>query len=278
MDFNDSRNIYIATTASSAVSFIVCSIIIYLYLSRPKLRNFSFKMICNLVFYDILHCVAFFIPSYETDKEDSLCKCQSLLINISSMLCNVWAFIIGLHLYLRTSGRDTEGFMKWYVISNWVVSLGLGMAPLIGGNYGNNFGWCWVKPESFIYEFILSFIPIWGAIIANCFFYVHILKKAKKAIGNIEENKNLLKFFNKLKYYPLVSLACYCPATINRVLVYFYDPNFYFVMFGGVASCCQGLLNCIVYGLNTRIKEFLIAEPDDTVLSSPYYHFSKETS
>jgi Slime mold cyclic AMP receptor len=277
MNLEEFRSIYIGTSICSGISFITSCIIIYLYLANPSLRTFSFKMICNLVSYDILHCIAFSIPTYGLSPNDFLCKSQSILINISSMLCTVWAFIIGLHLYLSTLGRKTEGFMKRYLISTWTISLSFGLAPSIGGSYGNNFGWCWVESKSLIYEYILFYIPLWLVITANCYFYIQIISKTKKSIQNIEDSKDIRDSLSKLKYYPLVSLCCYIPITINRILENFYDPNFYFTILGIMSVCSQGLLNSIVYGLNRRTKRALIGKSSmvkDTIsnLSESFYN------
>jgi Slime mold cyclic AMP receptor len=264
MDFEESRRIYIGIAISSGISIMCCSFVIFLYLSKPELRSFSFKMICFLLSNDILDCIGMLIPTYGSSTNATECKTQAILGTITMMLCSFWPFIIGLHLFLSMSGRKTEGFMKWYLISVWTLSLGLGLLPLIEGQYGNNFGWCWVKQKSFIYEFILSYIPVWIAIIGNFYFYINIIVKTNKTIQNIQDNEELKESINKLKLYPLVSLFCYTPVTLNRIFEFFYDPNFYFVIIAVIISCCHGLLNSIVYGSNRITKN---SSMEDSILS-----------
>lgn len=259
MEYEDSKIVYIGVAVSSGISFISCFFIIFLYISKPELRTFSFKMVCSLLFCDILHSIAYFIPTYDLNKNDPVCMAQAFLITISSMLCVLWSFVIGLHLYLSISGRASESFMKWYIICTWVLSLGLGFSPLIQDDYAKSFGWCWVRSNSFISEFVLFYIPLWIVIAGNCYFYIYIILKTKKLIENIQGNFESL---NKLKLYPLVCLICYVPITINRILEYYYTLDFQLVMVGGIVCCSQGLLNSIIYGLNRSTKNILRAESE----------------
>jgi 7 transmembrane receptor (Secretin family) len=259
MKFAEKRDIYIATAISSGISLISSSIVIYIYISQSKFRSFSFKIICHLLFYDILHSIVFMIPTYNLKGKDFLCGLQSFFISVVTQLCVIWTFIIGLCLYLSLSKWQNrlEGYLKWFLVFNWVVSLTLGLIPYIEGEYGDDIGWCWIQTDSFYYRFIGFYIPLWLVIFSNCCFYIAVIIKIKKTIKNIEQNQKLTKLINKLKIYPIANVISFLPITIYRIYEYIYGQDYYFIIISGVFLCSQGFINSITYGLNKKIKDLI---------------------
>lgn len=270
MDSGDSRSMYIAVSIPSGISIIFCSLLISLYISKPDIRSLWFKMICHLLASDIMYCTGMILPTYNSSENDLICQAQAVILNTAGLLCTLWPCMIGLHLYLNISNRKTDGFMKWYIGLTWTLSLALGLSPLTQRSFGKSFGWCWVKPDSIIFEFVLSYIPIWIAIIVNFCVYTKIIIKSRKIIESVQESSDLRDLISKLKFYPLLSLSCRLPITISRVIEYFYEPNFYFVMVSAIIFCSQGMLDSILYGLNFITGRDMIDENQISILSRQF--------
>ena len=259
MNLEERRSVYIGNLVSSSISGISCSILLYIYATSPTLHSFSFKIIIHLVFYDFLHCVVFILPTFYMDINHPLCLIQAFLVSVVTLMCVFWTFVIGFCLYISTSKYENvlKKWFRWLVFWTWILSFVGGIAPFFGDAYGDNIGWCWIKQEEYLYRFILFSLPLWTTIIANCIFYILIIKKISNTFARVQEAENIDELLHKLKIYPIVSIICFLPITSYRLYEYYNGDNYVFVMCGGIILCLNGFFNTVIYGLNKHVRNII---------------------
>jgi hypothetical protein len=63
------------------------------------------------------------------------------------------------------------------------------------------------------------------------------------------------RYINKLQYYPIVQIICIFPATVNRIMYYYFDHNYVFWMslIQIIFDSLTGLIFSIVFGFNPNV-------------------------
>jgi hypothetical protein len=67
------------------------------------------------------------------------------------------------------------------------------------------------------------------------------------------------RYINKLKLYPIIQIVSIIPATINRVLYYFFDKKdlFWLAVIQIIFDSLTGLIFSIVYGFNPNVRKII---------------------
>jgi hypothetical protein len=66
------------------------------------------------------------------------------------------------------------------------------------------------------------------------------------------------RYINKLKWFPLVQIISFLPATITRLhFLVTKEPNFYLILWQSIFDSLTGLLFSLVYGFNPTVRNAL---------------------
>jgi len=95
-------------------------------------------------------------------------------------------------------------------------------------------------------------------IIINCFFLIKVIATVKKLINQESDKEMVDRVTYKLKWYPIIQIICFVPATINRVYDYLTgNESFILTLIQAIFDYSSGFLFAIVYGLNHTIIDYL---------------------
>ena len=141
------KEIYISITISSTISFLGCTFIILLYIKFKELQGFTFKLVAYLALLDLLHCVLFMIPTYESSPSDALCIVQSYFITIITLESVIWTCVICVFIYLSvTKSYNCEAYVNKTFIVLTMFCIVVSLIPVIDSdihlNYASRLGWC----------------------------------------------------------------------------------------------------------------------------------------
>ena len=133
--------------------------------------------------------------------------------------------------------------------------------PIIWDTYGDSGHECWIKTKD-ISNHLLGFLmliefylPLWISEILMVFFLCRIIRFVKLAVP--QESAEII---SRLKWYPLILLICWLPASVSRLISFFVDDRqiteilaYIHVVF----SSMDGLLHVLVYGLTGPVRVVL---------------------
>lgn len=267
LSHSDREEIYYFLIPFNIISIIGCLFILSIYLIFKPLHQFAFKLIFFLSVFDLGSSLAFLIPTYNSDSNDSLCQTQSILLNLFSGLGIQWTAFIAVALY-KVIVKNTmvpEKNLKFVILFIILLNLIVTAIPLSTNSYGITLGWCWIKYQTnyteapFIERLGLFFIPLWIIIVFNAVLYTVLLKKSSVKIENPDIVKNLKK---KLRFYPLILIICYFPYTLKVVFEItgsqmVLNNEKIFTVFSGVFRSMLGFFNAIVYGSTKQVKNLI---------------------
>jgi len=95
-------------------------------------------------------------------------------------------------------------------------------------------------------------------IIINCFFLIKVIATVKKLINQESDKEMVDRVTYKLKWYPIIQIICFVPATINRVNDYLTgNESFILTLIQTIFDYSSGFLFAIAYGLNHTIIDYL---------------------
>ena len=139
----------------------------------------------------------------------------------------------------------------------------LSFGPLITNSYGPSGAWCWININDrndykasiwSITLYIVHLIHIIFNLVAiiKCIHYFEI-----RALEIQEENKEESNFLRDycivLKFFPIILILCFIPASINRAYNFFYKiDNIVLNCIHSLIESMQGFLDSIVYSYYYR--------------------------
>jgi len=160
---------------------------------------------------------------------------------------------------------DIEKKFTKFQIVVWSSSLVLSILPFFSKNYGDADGWCWIsrygKHSPFwgtIWIMVCFYIPLWITI----FCIIIIYRKTLRVLDRSAEP------FKRMRWYPMVLIATYFFATIDRVWQMFRKADFTLSMFRVLFVSLAGLFNVLIYGWTPAVKDKLRTCLDDKDIRS----------
>lgn len=232
----------------------------------------------NLIFYlaisDFFLSIASFVKSsgFDSGIISSTCVFQGIMINFTELNSICWTSIIALSVYLSTKKNAIQLIEKFYIfyfLFAYGFPLLLTILPLFSNSYGPAGAWCWMNTKNhenvsaWIWSLII-YIFIWGNIIFNIIAIIKSLRYFKIRTFEVEEKNNeeadfLKNFCIVLKFFPIILVICWLPATINRIYLFAsHKENTGLYATQAFFSNLTGFLNCTVYSYyyKTLIKLF----------------------
>ena len=234
----------------------------------------------NLIFYlamsDFLLSISAFIKfdDFNSGIISSACVAQGVLINFSELCSICWTTIIAFSVYLSTKNNAINLIPKYYIFY-FLYAIGIplcfAISPLFSESYGPAGAWCWLNTKNhnntpaWIWSLII-YIFIWVNIIFNIIAIIKSINFFKLRTFEIQEQDqnndeaNFLKnFCIVLKFFPIILVICWLPATINRIYLFASNvENTLLYSMQAFFSNLTGFLNCFVYSYyyKTLIKLF----------------------
>jgi hypothetical protein len=93
-------------------------------------------------------------------------------------------------------------------------------------------------------------------ILFNCFFVIRLIIVLKQELKNDEDL--IEKYTSKLKWFPIIQIISFIPATINRSYEWISGNNsFFLTLIQLIFDTSTGLMFAVVYGFNPAVKQAL---------------------
>lgn len=212
---------------------------------------------------DAIRAIGFILPLHPK----SYCIAQSILTTFGSTSGLLWTTIIAICLYCVVIKKlnNISNYHKHMLLIGYILPLILTFLPETTNSYGEQFGWCWIKQDSYgILWRICGFYTImFLVLIINIYCYYKIIKDISNDLILLAKGPHEIsekhKLFNRFKLYPMIIIICYLPLFIKR-LYELIDNNtiFWLTIVSGFSTSIIGLLNSIVYGFTDNVKETIL--------------------
>lgn len=264
---NDQRKmIYTLNLVVSGISLCGCCFILLMFVSFKDLQSAGFKLILVLGIIDILNCITFMIPTYNSSNGDLECQVQAALLNFTSISGILWTTVIAWSLkrVIVETNISIKGFINKSLLGTFIISIGFTIIPWLLDYYGTTAGWCWIKYskgniKGLLLRVFLFFIPLVLSITVNFYFYTKVKRTLESMVANYDQKAINRQLCKKLTLYPLILIICYFPYIIKQAIEWTsIDQDNYeysFTMAVGILRAGHGLFNCLIYGFSGKVRE-----------------------
>jgi hypothetical protein len=284
---------YFASALSLAGSiFMILSYIFFKVKTRniiPDSHNHSFKLgyghtlIFLLAISDFIHSLSSFIKTsgFMASEADASCIAQGVLMNIGELSSVCWTTVIALSIYLSTVVQDFKKLRKCYFFFYTLTFTAIfTIGPVITNSYGQAGVWCWLNTkdldnyEAWVWSLTI-YIFHWCNILFNIFAVYKSVKyfniRAFEIQTDDQEQANFLKnFCIMLKFFPIILVICWVPATINRIYLFASKKeNAFLYGLHAFSTTLVGFLNALVYSYYYRnfFKSYCGCRKGDNVIT-----------
>ncbi|CAK81263.1 unnamed protein product (macronuclear) [Paramecium tetraurelia] len=176
----------------SSISLFSSTTVALLFLSNPKLRTPTFRLVLQLQIADALFALASIINS--NDDSNGLCVFQAFLVNYSRESSIVWIGIFAYNMCATiVDNQELPGLLKFYVVAIGIPFI-LSAYPFAWDAYGLNYSMCWLLPDSIALMVVDYLVLCIGILFYIIYFYIKIYN----FLYNVTEMKSY-----KLFLYPL---------------------------------------------------------------------------
>jgi len=200
------------------------SLIILTFFTNLDKITPAFELIMQLTISSFINTISHllvFIPKEDSSYNKITCNIQGLLILFSELSTIMITTTLSFYIWRSKAEFNTHDKFNCknrsiYIAINYILPLAFALLCM---NYiGENGRWCWI---SAVYAESLGlgvYIAIWFLIFLNlCFAY--LIKNITNGDNlHVEVRKNRRDYVRKLSIYPIISLCCWLPATINRFI------------------------------------------------------------
>jgi len=234
------------------------SLIILIFFTNLKKITPAFELIAQLSVSSVINTISYlilFIPLNDTTYNHSTCTLQGFLMVFSELSQLIISTMISFYIWRsKAVFASHEKFnSKERIIClliNYAIPLIVSLSCIEA--IGENGRWCWIEKSYSKSLVLLDYLAIWILIILNIIFACLTMKITNENLHR-EEIKNRKEYVMKLSRYPIISLVCWLPATISRIvgMVEFfnnteYEFEFYIHVLHIIFILIQGLLYAIV--------------------------------
>jgi len=241
---------------ASTISMMGSLFIIIMYVVYKDLRKFAFKLVVMLSICDIILGIGNYLG--DGNEDNTLCHLQGLITQFGSISGVFWTGVIAYSIWevvLRQPPCiNIEGKFTKFQIVVWTSSLILTILPIFTDSYGDADGWCWISKYrghspfwGTFWTMACFYIPLWITIV----FIIHIYGKTLRVLDRSAAP------FKRMRWYPMVLIATYFFATIDRVWQMFRKPDFTLSCLRVLFVSLAGLFNVLIYGWTPAVKDKL---------------------
>jgi len=256
--FTDKQNEVLSAIriGASTISMIGSTFIIVMYWAFEDLRKFAFKLVVLLSYCDIIMGVGTYLG--DGNEDNDLCHLQGFIIQFGSISGVLWTLVIAYCIreviLVQPRNLHIENKLQKFHIIVWGTSLFLSILPFFSNNYGDADGWCWISKYGnhdavwgTFWRMFCFYIPLWITIVIIIMIYRRTLNVMDRSA----------KSFKRMRWYPLVLIATYFFATVDRIWQLFGDANFELCAFRVFFVSLAGLFNVLIYGWTPAVKDKL---------------------
>eukprot|EP00750_Incisomonas_marina_P001493 INCI11285.1.p1 GENE.INCI11285.1~~INCI11285.1.p1 ORF type:complete len:290 (+),score=41.23 INCI11285.1:179-1048(+) len=252
----------ITTGVSAALSLIGSGMILGTYIGLPGTRSFAFQMVFMLSLCDFMSSLAFVFSlgvDYTSDVVEDRCYAAAYMNQFFGNGANFWTAIMAFNVYYSlVTKKITRGFLPFYHVTAWVLSLILTAVPGAFNAYGYSGTWCWIQDENgSLYHLYFFDIPLFVCLLFVVVCYsgsIVVMRQAAGAAGNRLEKQIVVKLMLRVV---LVFFKSRLWGVVNRVQHYVNPthPILALYLLQYIFGPLQGLGNAVVYGLNKTVKD-----------------------
>lgn len=241
---------YSMVAFSNTISVIACLSIIFLYYKAKELRVYAFKLVVILATLDMLKSLTMIIPTYSSDSQDVSCAfqaCAYQFFTVGGFLLTL-LMAVSLYLCIIRNFQDIERYSKVFFACIFLASVCATVPVFVFRIWGRVNYWCWVSKEYTMFRILIFYGPLWVENSLNVYLYYQVVSKLK------DENFEIYR----LRFYPVILVVCYLPATVARVLEAFgVGVPLFLVLLTGFFDGILGLVNCMAYGFTKHVKNYV---------------------
>jgi hypothetical protein len=256
--YTDQQNVVLSAIriGASVISMLGSGFIVVMYCAYKDLRKFAFKLVFMLSICDIIMGFGTFLA--DGNEDNNLCRVQAVIIQFGSISGVFWTLVVAYAireiLLVQPRNFHVEEKMPKFHIVVWSSSLFLTILPFFSNSYGDADGWCWISKygshSSFwgtFWRMVCFYIPLWVTIVI----VIVIYRRASKVMDRTSAT------FKRIRWYPMVLIATYFFATVDRVWQIFGNANYELCVFRVLFVSLAGLFNVLIYGLTPAVKDKL---------------------
>ena len=274
----DQELLQVVIAIGAALGLLGALFIISMFTCYKHLRSFAFRLVFYLALCDAGDTIVTLIGT----GTKAACALQGVAHSFFSLASVFWIDVIAWVLYSSVVGQRDDARQKepTYVCGVFGVSLVLALAPLLSGSYDESIsGLCWLSEKSqrttaLVWQLVQFYSVLWFSFFFATWCYYRVYKSSQYLLNSISDmsedlRENTLRRTGKLMYYPLTLVCAYFFSTVDRFYLFFNfnSPSLTLLCLHNALASMMGLMNCIVYGLNTRVREQIMdccskAEPE----------------
>jgi hypothetical protein len=250
---------------ASSLSLLGSLFVVLVYVSFMEIRLSAFRLVVYLEICTFFYSAAVLIGRIE--ETQTLCTVQAVMISYFGLGSIVWNFIIA---YVQYAALLKNTYLENY--ENKLVIVGFGypvlwtLLPLSTGSYGRtDLGVCWISlspntTSGNAWQMVQFYIPLWISFICILYFYKRVRVISRGLLRQFtepdSENIRKAKLVSRLKYYPILLIINWLPASINRFALFGAeeDPVLGLYVIHVLFGSLNGLCNAIVFGLDRNVK------------------------
>jgi hypothetical protein len=246
---------------TSGLSAVCSATIILAYALVPVVR--TRKYFEALFYIGISNFLTSVGSSFGFVREDSPeCWVQGIMTNVFTLSSIAWTVVVSLMLYYAVNRAEMLKITPLMHLICWGLPVAVTCLPLMELEFSSSDGryWCFYESDNEDYPYLrlvlwewvgFYFWVLFGVAVILCLFLVTSQKKAKL----FTESAYLIKFVEKLKFYPIIIVICWLPSGI-------YDSVPYYSRFVNIATttlgCLHGTLVAAVFWTqNYRVMQTL---------------------
>jgi hypothetical protein len=235
------------------------SLIILIFFTNLNKITSAFELILQLSISSLINTISYlilFIPKEDSSYDKITCKIQGLLMLFSELSVNMISTSMSFYIWRSKAEFNTHDNFSCksrsiYLAFNYILPL---VFSLMCVEYiGQNGRWCWISAEYADSLGLTEYIGIWFLIFLNlCFAYMISNITTDENYLHAEVKKNRKEYIQKLIRYPIISLCCWLPATINRFICIVDNDNrswtiqYFFQILHISLNLIQGFLYALV--------------------------------
>mgnify|MGYP002621090980 CR=1 FL=1 len=217
------------------------------YCAIPSIRRYSMKLVVSLVFTDLIYSISCILTYY--NSKDNICFIEGAIRTIAVLAGVAWSLIIMNTSYVQIMSPNPE-ISKTYR-SSFIKALLIGCVPTmiaiighlvgVGPYFGAALGFCSLLPETD--NIVIVQLPQWICIIVTFVYAFKIINEMKRKFVT-----NSMNEYRAILIYPLITIICWLPVSINRIIFAFHGTVFPLMVAHIATTRIQGFLNALVYG------------------------------
>jgi hypothetical protein len=240
-----------------SISIVGSSFIILIFFLNLKKVTPAFELILQLSISSLINTASYLILFIYPDEKfnQMACKIQGSSMLFSELSLLIISTMISFYIWRSKAVFTSNDKFNCkermiYLSINYFIPLTIALCCI--ESIGENGRWCWIDKKYGKSLALIEYLAGWILIMLNIIFACLTMKITNENLHR-EEIKNRKEYVRKLSRYPVISVICWLPATICRIVGLFeilndtqYKIDFFFQILHIIFNSVQGFLFAIV--------------------------------